>query len=83
MMSFLTVESGNILISRNERIKTGVCGQLAADPNAIERLIADGIEELSVPVKRVAAVKLMAAKAEAKLAAINAVSGTSKPNSFH
>lgn len=68
---------------RNEKIKTGVCGQLAADPNAIERLIADGIEELSVPVKRVAAVKLMAAEAEAKLAAINAVSGTSKPNSFH
>lgn len=49
-------------------IPTGVCGALAADPEAVERLIGCGVDELSVPVGRVGAVKKLAAKAEANLA---------------
>ena len=45
----------------------GVCGQLACDPQAIGRLIEDGIDELSVPVRKVRSVKKIAAEAERKL----------------
>ena len=50
-------------------IPTGICGQLAADPEAIERLIAAGVDELSVPVSRVAETRIIAAKAEESPAA--------------
>ena len=50
-------------------IPTGICGQLAADPEAIERLVAAGVDELSVPVSRVAKTRAIAAKAEETAAA--------------
>ena len=48
-------------------VKTGVCGQLAADPEAVDRLIGCGVDELSVPVSRVRTVKKLAAEAERRL----------------
>lgn len=50
-------------------IPTGICGQLAADPEAIERLIAAGVDELSVPVSKVADTRIIASKAEGSPAA--------------
>ena len=54
-------------------IPIGICGQLAADPEAIERLIAAGVDELSVPVSRVAETRIIAAKAEESMAADGSV----------
>ncbi|MCQ2398517.1 MAG: phosphoenolpyruvate--protein phosphotransferase [Sphaerochaetaceae bacterium] len=48
-------------------IETGVCGQLGADPEAVKRLIKDGVDELSVPIKKVRATRILAAKAEKEL----------------
>lgn len=48
----MTVNGGH-----SQGIPTGVCGQLAADPKAIGRLIELGVDELSVPVGRVKEVK--------------------------
>lgn len=50
-------------------IPTGICGQLAADPEAIERLIAAGVDELSVPVSKVTKTRSIAAKAEGSITA--------------
>lgn len=51
-------------------VVTGVCGQLAADSGEMtERLIAAGVDELSVPVSKVREVKAAAVMAEKKLAA--------------
>lgn len=48
----------------NHLISIGICGQLAADPEAIERLIMAGVDELSVPVSRVTETRAIAAGAE-------------------
>ena len=50
-------------------VTTGICGQLAADPFAIEKLIAAGVDELSVPISKVRQTRANAAKAEAAIAA--------------
>lgn len=49
--------------------EAALCGQLAADPQAIDRLIRLGIDELSVPVRMVNETKRLAALAEEKLSA--------------
>lgn len=46
-------------------VTTGICGQLAADPDVIERLIAAGVDELSVPISKVRQTRALAAQAEA------------------
>lgn len=48
----MTVNGGH-----SQGIPTGICGQLAADPKAIGRLIELGVDELSVPVGCVKEVK--------------------------
>lgn len=48
-------------------ISVGVCGQLAADVGAIKRLILEGVDELSVPVKKVRKMRILAAKVEAEI----------------
>ncbi len=48
-------------------VPTAMCGQLAADPQAIRRLIELGVDELSVPIRKVAATKRLVAEAEASL----------------
>ncbi len=59
----MTVEGGN-----RHGVVTGVCGQLAADPDAVERLIEAGVDELSVPVHKVRQTRKLAAEAERNLA---------------
>ncbi len=56
-------------------VPTGICGQIAADPDVIERLIAAGVDELSVPVSKVKQTRINAAKAEAALAEREAEQG--------
>lgn len=46
-------------------IEVGVCGQLAADPAAIERLVGMGVDRLSVPVGKVGATRRLVVEAEA------------------
>ena len=53
-------------------VTTGICGQLGADPEAIERLISAGVDELSVPVSKVTETRSIAAKAENGRAAAEA-----------
>ncbi len=48
-------------------VPTAMCGQLAADPQAIHRLIELGVDELSVPVRKVEATKQLVIEAEASL----------------
>lgn len=48
-------------------VRTAVCGQLAADPAAVRRLLEIGVDELSVPVRKVRAVKKLVAELEAGL----------------
>lgn len=48
-------------------VTTGICGQLAADPDLTERLIAAGVDELSVPISKVRQTRANAAKAEKAL----------------
>ena len=48
-------------------VSTAMCGQLAADPKAIRRLIELGVDELSVPIRKVQATKRLVAEAEADL----------------
>ncbi len=48
-------------------VPTGMCGQLAADPQAIQRLIELGVNELSVPIRKVEATKQLVVEAEANL----------------
>ena len=45
-------------------VTTGICGQLAADTEMIERLIEAGVDELSVPVSKVRQIRECTAKAE-------------------
>ena len=52
---------------RRHGVPTGVCGQLAADPQAVRRLIELGVEELSVPIRKVEATKRLVTEAEASL----------------
>lgn len=37
--------------------KVGVCGQLAADEKAVERLVAAGVDDISVPLKNISLVR--------------------------
>ena len=50
-------------------IPTGICGQLAADSDidVLMRLIAAGVDELSVPISKVKKVRANVAKAEAEI----------------
>ncbi len=50
-------------------VPTAMCGQLAADPEAIRRLIELGVDELSVPIRKVQATKQLVVEAEAALSA--------------
>ncbi len=59
----MTVEGGN-----RHGVVTGVCGRLAADPEAVERLIEAGVDELSVPVHKVRQTRRLAAEAERNIA---------------
>lgn len=52
---------------KKQGIETGVCGQLAADPEAVKRLITLGVGELSVPVRKVRETKVLAAEAEKQI----------------
>lgn len=45
-------------------VEVGVCGQLAADSEGAGRLIRLGVDELSVPVRKVSATKALAFKEE-------------------
>lgn len=49
---------------RKNNIEAGICGQLAADPDVIKRLIAAGIDELSVPISKIRQTKINAFNAE-------------------
>lgn len=60
----MTAEAG-----KRHGIPVGVCGQLGADPEAVEKLIGYGVDELSVPVRRVRETKRLAAEAEKAAAA--------------
>lgn len=57
-------------------VTTGICGQLAADPDMTERLVAAGVDELSVPISKVGQTRANAARAESVLAAGQASSGS-------
>ena len=57
-------------------VRTCVCGQLGADPEALERLLTCGVDSVSVPISRVRAVKKAAAAVEAKLAGKGPGQGT-------
>lgn len=48
-------------------IETGVCGQLAADPESVKKLIELGVGELSVPVRKVNATRALVAEAEKQI----------------
>ena len=48
-------------------IPTAVCGELAGNPAAIERLIEAGVDELSVAVNKVQETRCLAAEAEKRL----------------
>ena len=52
---------------RRHGIETGVCGQLASDSNAVKRLIASGVNELSVSMRKVKSTRIIAAEAEKQL----------------
>ncbi len=52
-------------------VPTGVCGQLAADRDAVLRLIEAGVDELSVPVSKVKATRALAVEAEKLLSQKN------------
>lgn len=55
----MTVDGGH-----KQGIETGVCGQLASDPEALKRLIELGVDELSVAVRKVRNTRVLAAEAE-------------------
>lgn len=48
-------------------IQTSVCGELAAQPNAVKRLIACGVDKLSVSLSKVEETRLYVMEAEADL----------------
>ena len=48
-------------------IPTAVCGELAGNPSAVERLIDAGVDELSVAVAKVQETRRLAAEAEQRL----------------
>ncbi|MDO5444486.1 MAG: phosphoenolpyruvate--protein phosphotransferase [Eubacteriales bacterium] len=48
-------------------IETGVCGQLAADSEAVSRLIELGVDELSVAVRKVRDIRIQASEAEKQM----------------
>ena len=50
-----------------KKIPTSVCGELAADPRALERLLRCGVDRLSVSIFRIAETKRLVAEAEKKL----------------
>ncbi|MCQ2742903.1 MAG: phosphoenolpyruvate--protein phosphotransferase, partial [Bacilli bacterium] len=58
----MTAQNGH-----KHNVETGVCGQLGADPEAVKRLIELGVDELSVPVRKVKATKILAFEAEKQL----------------
>lgn len=68
----MTVNGGH-----RQRIPVGVCGQLAADPKEIGRLIELGVDELSVPVGRVKEVKKQVLQEEKVLKVQNVEKETS------
>ena len=49
-------------------VNTCLCGQLGADPEAIDRLIEIGLDSLSVPIAKIKETKRLAALAEKRLA---------------
>ena len=61
-------------------VETGLCGQLGADPDAIERLVRLGVDELSVPIRKVGATKRLVAEVEARLASEGSSSSDSVAN---
>ena len=52
---------------RERGIPTAVCGELASNPEAIQRLIERGVEELSVSVSKLEATKACVLEAEERL----------------
>lgn len=52
-------------------ITVGVCGQLAADPEAAGKLIELGVDELSVPVFGIQKIKALAVQAEQEISGKN------------
>ncbi len=58
----ITVEEGH-----KNGVSTGICGQLAADPDLMERFLTAGVDELSVPISKVRQTKANAAMVEKKL----------------
>ena len=50
-----------------KKIPTSVCGELAADPRALERLLRCGVDRLSVSIFRIAETKRLVAEAEKEL----------------
>lgn len=58
----MTAEGGH-----RHGVTTGVCGQMAADPEMIEKLILAGVDELSVPVAKVRETRAYAAEAEKRI----------------
>ena len=58
----MTAEAG-----RRKHIPTAVCGELAGSPAAVKRLIAAGIEALSVPLPKLAETRRLVRKAEEEL----------------
>lgn len=52
-------------------ISTAICGELAANPDIIEKLIELGVDELSVSVSKVSATKAVALEAENRLSRKN------------
>lgn len=62
-------------------VETGLCGQLGADPEAIERLIRIGVDELSVPIRKVGATKKLVSEVEARLASEAKLGNKTQPAS--
>ena len=64
--------------ARKHGKETGVCGQLAADPAAVKKLIQSGVNELSVAISKVKQTKILAAEAEKQLSAETRKENTEK-----
>ncbi len=65
---------------RKNNITSGICGALAADSDVTERLIASGIDELSVPLSKIRQTKINALNAENKLSSAKKESSDSLQN---
>ena len=53
--------------AHEQKIPVAVCGELAGRPGALERLIRLGVDELSVSVAKISAVRQLAAQAEREI----------------